>query len=595
MNETKVYRIELSIGGETIREFIQLSLIQSFSEHHRLEIHLPAFVFGDGNPNSFVDLKKLTKKFVGEKADFFLKEGVADASNNFKKEKELLFKGLTSSIQLQKIDAVNTVLMVTILSPTILLDTGEHTGSFTNMKLLDIVEQMTKPISGFMQSEVLPRYQSSIPYTTQYHEDNYHFIQRMADHYGEWCYYDGLKFVFGKSTGNGPKITELEYGSNLTQMEYELQLVPLTSKGSYYDYFTDVKYETKAADEEISGLQDYTQTVLAKSEKVFKSHTLDISFQGYEDAESMRKSVLLQKSESSSKLAICKGLSSSLELKIGGLVKIKDDIIENNRTLRTDDYGTFLVTSIRHFVDARGFYQNSFEAIPQDTGYPPVDYRVFQPKAESQPAKVIDTDDPKSMGRVQVQFYWQKGKETTPWIRVASLMGGDKSGVYFTPEKDEVVFVDFEFGNPDLPFVRGSMYHGNVKPGNKLFEANNNFKGIITRGGNHIIIDDTSGKEEIRIYNKENKNEVVLSVNGDPHISVKSKGKITLEAEEIVMKAKTISMKADKNWSAEGSEVKIEGNEVSVEGKSETCVKGNQLSLEGKAQALLKAPRVDIN
>lgn len=594
MDKIKVYRIELSLAGKVLREFIQLSLVQSFSEHHRLEIHIPSFVFDDRTSNAFVDLKDLTNKYVGEKAELILKQGNTDASNNFKVEKNLVFNGLTSSVQLQKIDAVNTVLIFTILSPTILLDTGAHTCSFTEKKLPEILDQIFKPIAGLMPALVSPTYKPSIPYITQYHEDNYHFIQRLADSFGEWCYYDGSTFVFGKSAVKNPEVAELEYGSNLTQMEYALQLVPMTAKGSYFDYFAGTKFETEAA-ESVSGLQDYAKAALSKSKKVFQSDTLDISFQGHQNAESLQQSMKLQKSQLASKLAICKGLSNSLDLKIGGLIKVKDDIIENNRTLRTDHYGTFLITNIRHFVDARGFYQNSFEAIPQDTGYPPVDYLVFQPKAESQPAKVIDTDDPKSMGRVQVQFYWQKGKETTPWIRVASLMGGDNSGVYFTPEKGEVVFVDFEFGNPDLPFVRGSMYHGNVKPGSKLFETNNNFKGIITRGGNHIIIDDTGGKEEIRIYNKENKNEVVLSVNGDPHISVKSKGKITLEAEEIVMMAKTISMKADKNWSAEGSEVKIEGNEVSVEGKSETCVKGNQLSLEGKAQASLKAPRVDIN
>lgn len=49
----------------------------------------------------------------------------------------------------------------------------------------------------------------------------------------------------------------------------------------------------------------------------------------------------------------------------------------------------------------------------------PADYNAEAfPKAEQQPAIVKDNNDPQGMGRVQVQFFWQKGDELSPWIRM---------------------------------------------------------------------------------------------------------------------------------------------------------------------------------
>jgi type VI secretion system secreted protein VgrG len=596
-NTSLIHRVEVEIKGKVFENIVNLTLSQPFDNHHSLIIYLDlSYVLRllGKDPNSgTLSLHELTEKWSGEEIVMYIMAGSQNSAGKFQETSRKTFKGCVTRIQIQKHDAVKNYILIEAYSPSIVFSGTPFTRSFLEKKVEDIIKVVGESYAATLNFK--PVSSETVPYLVQYQEDNFNFLQRIAEAYGEWFFYDGEKLIFGKSGRAGNKVTELEYGSNLLRMDFESQLVSFNSKGHFYDYFTDQKVETASKEVTLSGLSQDATAALTKSKKVFAEEGLDTTYYAESTDSMMRQAMLNRKREASNGLVILKGTSTEIGLKIGHPIKVIDDILENGRLVRTDQYGTFLITNIQHFIDSKGAYQNSFSAVPQDTDYPPVDYRVSYPKAESQPAKVKDTNDPESMGRVKVQFYWQKDKETTPWIRVASLMGGDKSGVYFTPEKDEVVFVDFEFGNPNLPFVRGSMYHGNVKPGDKLFEAQNNYKGIITRGGNHIIIDDTNGKEEIRIYNKENKNEVVLSVNGDPHISIKSKGKITLEAEEIVMKAKTISMKADKNWSAEGSEVKIEGNEVSVEGKSQTSVKGNQLSLEGKAQASLKASMVNIN
>jgi len=601
-----INRINVTIGSSTIKKFVDLTLSQPFDNHHVFDIHLTSDdvneVIGKNSGNQ-ISLKELTQKWAGEKMTVSIIQGETDISGSLQQKTEQTFIAIITGVQLQMKDAVDNTVVISAISPTILFNTGSNTRCFIEKSLSDIVNEVFRPFKGLLKANISPSHSTIIPYITQFQEDNYHFLQRLAETYGEWFYYDGDEIIFGKTARNKTIVANLEYGSNLSQMEYDIRLVPLNFKGQYYDYFKDEKLETTSGGEKVV-VPDYAQTAMSKSDNMFSYENLDISFQGHKEKSTLRQSVKFRKTESSNKLAVLKGTSSSLEVRIGSQIKVKDDIMENGKLLRTDDYGSFIITNIRHYVDSRGFYQNSFEAIPQDIDYPPVDYHVFTPRAESQPAKVIKTNDPEQMGRVKVQFYWQKDGETTPWIRVANAMSGQEQGVYFIPEIDEVVFVDFEFGNPDLPFVRGSMYHGNVKPGNNLFHEDNMIKGIITKGGNHIIIDDSDGKEEIRIYNKNNKNEVVLSMDGDPHIQVKSEGKIKLEGKEIELKAEKISMSASQEWTVETqqgsieskSKMKIEGATVDIEGKSKTSVKGSsQLALEGGAQASLKAAMVMIN
>ncbi len=625
-----INRINLTLGSSTIKEFVDLRLSQPFDSHHLLDIHL-----GTGQVNevlgksadSQASLKELTQKWVGEKVTATIMQGTSDASGNLRQETEQTFIGIVTGVQLQMTDAVDSSVIISGMSPTMLLNTGANTRSFSERSLTDIVNEVLNPFKGLLKSHVSPIYSETIPYITQFEEDDYHFLQRLAETFGEWFYYDGDEVLFGKSARNKTDIATLEYGSNLSRLEYEVKLVPMVFQGVSYDYVEDESYTASSKDETVN-VQDYAQAALSKSDAVFSYENIDLSFHNQQSEKTLKRAVNYRRSESSNRLAVLKGTSTSLNVRVGSPVKIKDDILENGKLLRTDDYGSFIVTSIHHYVDSRGFYQNSFEAIPRDVDYPPVDYRVFSPKAETQPAKVVDTADPETMGRVQVRFYWQKANEQTPWIRVANLMSGDSQGVYFVPEVDEVVFVDFEFGNPDLPFVRGSMYHGNVRPGSGLFHQENNIKGIITKGGNHIIIDDSSGKEQIHIYNKDSKNEVILSLDGEPRIGVKSEGKIQLEAKEIELKADKISMTADQEWIVDTQRgtiqsqstmkveaqsdmklssqsnlnlkgemgVKMEGTSVDIEGKAQTSVKGNaQLALEGGAQASLKGALVMIN
>lgn len=102
-----------------------------------------------------------------------------------------------------------------------------------------------------------------------------------------------------------------------------------------------------------------------------------------------------------------------------------------------------------------------------------------------------ENNDDKGQGRVKVAFDWQKNGKTTNWVRVQTPNAGVSGAVpknrgwVFVPEVGDQVMVSYEHGNPDRPYVTGSVFHsGSGKGGDK----DNKVKSIITRSGNAIVL-----------------------------------------------------------------------------------------------------------
>lgn len=595
--------VEITVNGLVIKRISSISLTQPFDNHHSFEISLTPDMLPVKSVK--VDIKALAEKVVGEAVVIILKQGQRQEDGSMADKQTLTFNGFVSSIRLSKGSSTSNTIIISGVSPTAMLSAGRTTRTFTDLSLKKIVDKVLNPF-GALANTVSPTYDSPIHYITQYEEDNFHFLQRLAEDYGEWMYYNGQKLIFGKKGREKSTEVALKHGENIFDMQYSLRVAPLNFNGFYYDYFTNETFQAPSAGESVAGLGTYAEVGLGKSNKLFKDELIEIGYQDFREDSSLKKAIRLKKSEQTNKLAVLTGRTPEMEIILGDTIKVTDTFINADKEKEVIDYGSFTVTHLSHYLDSRGVYQCNFEALPNDTDFAPVDYRIIQPNAEPQAALVIKVDDKHKMGRVKVQFPWQKAdNEMTPWIRVVNPMASQEKGMYFIPEINETVFVDFEFGNPDIPFVTGSMYHGHAKPG-ALFSPENNIKGIITRGGNHIIIDDTEGKEKIRIYNKENQNEIELSLDGDNSIKVKSNGTIFLEAaKSIELKAPKIKIdasdkldvKAGKTQIANDQDMQISaGSDVKISAQASGSFKASaQLDLEGGGKAVLKGGVVMIN
>ncbi len=113
----------------------------------------------------------------------------------------------------------------------------------------------------------------------------------------------------------------------------------------------------------------------------------------------------------------------------------------------------------------------------------------------------IDVDD---LGRILVQFYWDRKSKPSRRVRVAQIWAGSNRGALFVPRVGDEVLVAYEEGDPDRPIVVGSVYNGtNTVP--MTLPDKKVKSGILTlssKGGggyNMLLFDDTAGSEVVKL------------------------------------------------------------------------------------------------
>lgn len=179
---------------------------------------------------------------------------------------------------------------------------------------------------------------------------------------------------------------------------------------------------------------------------------------------------------------------------------IADIQMRKTDTNDTSYFTKLMLIEVTHQVDARGYYDGSFQAIASDTGFiPRPEFTV--PVAEPQFGKVVSNTDPENQGRVQVQLDWQNGQDTTEFIRVMSPDAGSSEkvgknrGFMSIPEVGDQVIVNFVHLHPDRPFVMGGMFHGGIGAGGG---SGNNIMSFSGRSGAELKYDNGAGSMNLK-------------------------------------------------------------------------------------------------
>jgi type VI secretion system secreted protein VgrG len=241
------------------------------------------------------------------------------------------------------------------------------------------------------------------------------------------------------------------------------------------------------------------------------------------DSTTLAEMVKLQTNGKDANSIFYSGLSY-LPLGIGQKFTIQNKTVEHN----------LVVIEVTHNSEVHGNYSCNFKAIPSDVGAPHYTDVHAYAKAESQPAKVIDNNDPEGMGRVKVEFYWAGGNMKSDWMRLIQPHAGGGKGFYFVPEVGEEVLVGFEGGSAERPYVKGSHYNGSESSGYNT--SGNDIKVIQTRSGCKILINDAEGS----ILTEDKAGSKVFQ-DGKGNINMEASNDITFNA------GGTISMTAGKN------------------------------------------------
>ena len=386
-------------------------------------------------------------------------------------------------------------------APSILLDQGKACHSYENKTLKEIITLVSEGYDNSAQvdSSAGVNTTRALPYTVQYNESDYDFICRLANLYGEYFYYDGSKLIFGN------KLQEtIELGENLNLIDEDFNLEMKPQDFEYINYAID-RAEVYRKDAE-SACCEYKNNPIQTDAKNASKKLFKKIPQKYHSATSLEQSdidleeVVRQERDLRELSLKVTGRSRDPRLRMNTFACLTDI---NARAMET-----YRVIKISHYHSGMN-YENSFEAIPMMRT--PADYNAEAfPRAEQQPAIVKDNNDPQGMGRVRVQFFWQKGEQLSPWIRMIQPYAGSSKGFYFIPEVGEEVMVDFENGNAERPFVLGAHYNGAAKSG-----YNPTTKAIHTKSGTKILLNDAEGSVRIEdashnIYEMDGKGNINL-------------------------------------------------------------------------------------
>lgn len=597
---------KVKIGGQDISsQFSGLQIEQSAGTHHQFEL-----IIGSEERSSYFkgNLTENAKKWIGQPM-----------------EVEGLFKGVVTSVSMSRTQTGSSDFIVNGQSPTVYLDDGIHAHSFGAKNLKQIIDEAFKPYEAkFEETDINPSYTEKIKYCVQYRESNFSFMNRLAARYGEWFFYDGIKLSFGKLAKG--EVIRLSYERDLTHFEVSLKTLPVNFKLRGYDY-KGHKFPVKTAS--YSSLEnEYAKIAFDKSKKEIYPETTEVPIHFSMSEKDLDQITTLRQNLHLNELVVMSGTTSRPDLRLGSIIEVVDPRA-GFEIGGMDNYGKYVITSLTHDISGESdAYVNHFEAIPQDSILPPLSISPDPPLCEMQEGEVLENNDPKGLGRVRVQFMWQKelkgADSKTPWIRVAAHSSGGDKGLYMLPEEGDRVLVAFEHNHPERPFVLSSVYHGESKP--EHHDPKNLKKALKTKGGHQILMNDEKGKESMALsspfdfsatatggdMNMTAKSKITIksesgditintptniSVDADGNITINAKGDITLEAVNINLKGKaSINLEAPKINIKAQAQLNASGTQVSVEGQATTTVKGGaMLNLESTGITNVSGTMLKLN
>lgn len=593
--------VEVNINGKSC-DFSSLELKQTLFGHHLFTIAVNYRAKED-------DLWKVTAEQVLEQLGNSISIQISEADGA-----SIDFEGVISKIDLGGKDNNQGIAILRGGSPTVLMTDDYSMASFVETDLASIVHETIANIGYKIEHKIEPLNNREIPYICRYKESSYDFLNRLLSSCGEWFFYDGKKIVVGFSSDqNQQEKVELSYKYDLKKMKISSTLGNYDVEQYDYDSTAD-QIRQWISPPESKNTNQFTRKSFRHSKSIYQDYTILPSTIPVcqRTFDLMENSVNATHFGKLAEGSILEATTDTCKAALGRIISldISPEIAKYSREL-----GWFRVIEVTHRYDNdRGAYENDIVGINAETDYVP-SRGVVQPVAMPEVAKVVDNTDPKNMGRVKVQFIWQQLEDhpkdkTSGWMRVQHPDAGSSDvvsknrGFFFVPEVGDQVMVGYEYGDPNRPFVMGSMYHSNNSEG---IAENNSIKSVKTRSGSTLSFTDVEDENTFKIELQFNKtNGVVLTVKEDEgtlviqtskDIFIKAPELIQFEAKKIVMLAEEsilatsedkIEVIAKNTTHIESTgQMEIMGKDISIEAENEVTQKGKTLAVKADSSMAL--------
>ncbi len=535
--DTVLLSYEVHISTQAISAVFSISIDCRHGQHDQLTMHVPLSVIDPAASTALLPSTDV-QKLLGKVADVVIKN--AGSSSAARLEGRFIITGLA----FQHSYAAEPTLIVTGHSPTWALDGMPHFESFLEKNLTTIVDKIAaKTLQQFEATlQAAPTFRDVISYSCCFGESSWQYLQRLAARTGQWLYYNNRTLIFG-APHSGDEAVSLVYGGNCHELS--MRTVASAVSATFFAYQSKSDSISSAdARTESGSAGSFAEEALKKSGNVFGSHPSHRYAPSFPaDKGVVELQAKAHSASVASGLYTLNGSSRLIALKVGARVQLNLGRIGEGEEQHPD----MRITAIRHYYDCSGaMYENSFEAISAGAQSPPVKMESL-PRTYPVNAKVIDNEDPTGQGRVRVQMSgWNQdhSQQETDWIRVVSVDAGggpDNRGVSYVPELGDGVIVDFEEGNPDMPFVTGSVFNGGNASGQSHM-----IRSITTKTGHTVELNDNNGGTSIIIKDKSG-NIIHLDTQGS-NITITAPETMTLHARNIYLNAdESVSISAGEN------------------------------------------------
>jgi len=579
---SKEIAFEIVLDGKSIPHCNSIVIHQAFNAHHTFELVLDQDTLGKLASHDLYDYQD----YVGR--DLYVGFGERNTDDN-------AFQGIVTEVGLQQQEGAWGKLVLKGKSLTCLLDAGADYISYEKMKLSDIVNYCKDyTTTANISIKCNPNHTDEIGYMCQYGESGFDFMNRLSAEYGEWFFYDGKDICFGRPKKQ--KNIELVYGSNLSEMNYAMRVLPANAQ--HYSYKSvDDEVIMSPLPSSVDGASSLTQTALKRSNELYAKPVKQPATIRISDKSELDAHVKVQKGKIAASSMLLTATGDSPKVLIGNFVTIK---LSKKTGTGFEDHGEYLVTKVSHYLTGTGAYKNTFEGIPSANEIIP--FSAAKPVAQTQMAVVTDNNDPKDMGRVRVQMLWQQDTDQkTDWIRVMTPDaggGGDvkkNRGQVFIPEVGDQVMVAFRYNDPSRPFILGSLFHGTIAGGGG---KQNEVKSMTTKAGSTLIFNDKEHSVKMQTSNGNtvhvNEKSGAITISSGSSVTINSKN-ITLNgSESISLQSPSITI-GSLGGEHPTETVDVKGKAVTVEGEKTVDIKSKEIKITGEKKLSSSAEKMDMD
>jgi type VI secretion system secreted protein VgrG len=436
-------------------------------------------------------------------------------------------------------------------------------------------------------------------YIAQYRETDFNFVSRLAEHAGLYYYFthaDGTHemVLLDKSSDHKPtpNLAELKMIGTGTQFGTldSLRLVSEVQPGA----FSTGDYNYATPNTQLAAVNSNPASHDNAGFEIF-DHPIETTTSAF-----VTTYAKIRSEELACRYAVVRGSGTERSLQVGFKVTVSGHTVDSmNKEYMVVSHSFAGVNGLAQTgANSPSTFHSEFEAIPSATQFRAARVVPKPSIAGTQTALVVadfrndtDTSTGGNLGRVKVQFFWDRYGSPSCWARVSTPWAGKGYGFQNMPRVGEEVLVQFLEGDPDRPVVIGRVHNAENMPPFKL-PASAAFTGLkslsIDSGGksvagkwNELRFDDTEGAEQIYLQ---------AQFNFDKRVLNDEKNWIGNESHNYVKADAFYKFDADRHVKVTGDHNEKIGGKLSFDVTSDIHVKsGSMFVVDGGNEVHLKA------